>query len=144
MKNFGLWYWQFVDLIVFLSFSKWICAWWNLFVVWDSDGPSSRFFTIFDGISRLLPLFVSGCCFGIAIVVSSLFSSAAFFSSSTLRSSSGYSCVLWKFSIFFSNSIVLSAKAASFLLTCFSRCSSSLWSHLHRLWFCNCSNRSSL
>jgi hypothetical protein len=30
------------------------------------------------------------------------------------------------------------------LLICFSRDSSSLWSHLHRLWPCSCSNKSSL
>ncbi len=127
MKNFGLWYWV-----------------WNLLGTEDSDGPSSTFYMGFVGTSRFFIFWASDCCFGMAIVVSSLFSSAAFFSNSSRRSSSGYSCVLWKFSIFFSSSTVFSTSAASFLLICFSRNSSSLWSHLHRLWFCSCSNRSSL
>ena len=134
IKNFGLWYWD----------KDYTC--WNLLGIEDSDGPSCTFYMTFGGISRLLIVFygLSGYYFGIAIVVSNLFSSAAFFSNSILRSSSGCSWVLLKFSIRFSSSIVLSTSVASFLHTCFSRYSSSLWSHLQRFWFYSYSSRSNL
>ena len=122
IKNLGLWY-------------CWVWIWLSFVCAFDSDGPS-----IWLGLSRFCSVLASFACFyfiwvdylGMAIVESNLFRSAAFFSNSLLRSSRGCLCVRLKFSIFFSSSAVFSISAAYLLLRSFSRCSSSLWSHLHR------------